>query len=333
MENINYSTTFDAIVVKVLTAADINSSKGHQHEFNGVAKLNKWFLGQKTDIKTRFVQIDCNGNLVWSDNSILTWYNVREKSPGREEYRMYYHKSIIFNHFNANDLMVILFKLASGIPEALMISVPLDSAASRNIAYLLKISKTTNLPPILLASQFDENTAKRIVSLLNDYMDCDKKPKKQSIKDRSIGIRETIDLSDITTEPDKCLKELYLAEKLNDFGVLLGYYEQLALVLIRNGVFFDYIREGATVTGINLGTFNNNNYRLYTLVDDISEVKYNPNHINYCVLLYDDTGLIDKLVKNGIIPIIIDYHDDGCRNYDYLSLLTFIKEINSIQRG
>ena len=323
-----YSTIFDEVVVKVLTAADLNSSKCHQHEFNGVAKLKKWFFGQKTDIKTKFIQLDDKGNVIWSDDSLLTWYNVREKTLGREEFRMYYHKSVIFSHFDANDLIVILFKLASGIPEALMISVTLNSTASKNIAYLLKITKTTNLPPVYLERQNDEEVIRRIITLLDGFLVDNKQSKKQSTKERSAEIRSKIDLTDIISNPDRCLAELYEAERNNNLNFLPGYYEQLSIILIRNGVFFDYIKENGTVIGLNLGTFNNKRYCLFTCDDDISLIKNNQNDCNYCVLLDEKTAVVMQLKQKGINPIILNH-----TNNTQSTLLSFIREINSIQRG
>ena len=326
----DYNTEFDEIVVKVLTAADINSSKGHQHEFNGVAKLNKWFLGQKTDIRTKFVQIDCNGNQIWTDTSILTWYNVREKTPGREEFRMYYHKSVIFTHFNANDLMVILFKLKSGIPEALMISVPLNSPASNNISYLLKIHKTTNLPPVSLKNNVNEDTIANIISLFEHFSSEIEQMKKQTIKDRSTQIRNKIDLKEITTNPDKCLAELFIAENNDDSETLSGYYEQLAIVLIRNGIFFDYIKEKGAVIGINLGIFDDKKYHLYTCINGFSDLSIDSNCENYCVILRNNPEIIENLVQNEINPIVLESHNDHSNG---MTLLSFIQKMNTIQRG
>ncbi len=326
MDSKDYSALFDEIVVKVLTAADLNSSKGHQHEFNGVAKLKHWFSGQKIDIKTKFVQLDSYGTMIWSDDSVLTWYNAREKKLGREEFRMYYHKSIIFSHFNPNDLMVIVFKLASGIPEALMISVPFGTPASNNIAFLLKIRKTTNLPPIMIESNADNKTIGNVISLLDDFANGRRQSEKHAIKKRSASIRETVDLSDVNTNPDKCLEKLFIAERQNDSDTS-GYYEQLAWIMIRNGVFFDYVRDHETISCLNLGTFGNKKYRLYTCLDDCLGMMADAGDVNYCVIMNEESKNLDDLENKSVIPIVIS----GDKAGNCPSLRDLINEIKSIQ--
>lgn len=94
------------IAVKVLRPVEIHAFQSNQHEFHGVSAFKHVFGVKQLRIKPLTYYIDDKYN-VTSSISDVTWYDAREYSPDRSEYRLYYKDNVIFNKLEVDDFMIL----------------------------------------------------------------------------------------------------------------------------------------------------------------------------------------------------------------------------------
>lgn len=101
------SEYFEGVVAKRLRAVEASPDRSNQHEFNGVKAL-KQLLGEDrlTDCPTRFVWMG-EENEGLSEDSLVTWYDSRERHPTRTEYRLYFRSNPVMGLARECDLLIV----------------------------------------------------------------------------------------------------------------------------------------------------------------------------------------------------------------------------------
>lgn len=118
------SEKFQGVVVKRLSAVEVDPAKSHQHEFNGSAPL-RLLLGE-ADLKripAQFVRVDGATESVTAAGE-LSWYDARRNHRSRTEYRLYYPSNEVTKAMMAGD---IFFLALAKDGSALVIATAPDS--------------------------------------------------------------------------------------------------------------------------------------------------------------------------------------------------------------
>jgi len=97
---------FATAAAKHLSSVEINNWNSNQHEFNGVASLRRMFGYNRQYLYANFIFWD-NDYIVEDDAVNITWYDARENSLDRTEYRLYYTENSVVKHAQVNDLLVV----------------------------------------------------------------------------------------------------------------------------------------------------------------------------------------------------------------------------------
>jgi hypothetical protein len=92
--------------VKTLSMVEINRWKSNQHEFHGTSNLKGLFGLSKRYFDGEFYYIENSGNILRASGD-LTWYDAREFSPDRTEYRFYYTDNKVVNNAKEGDTLVV----------------------------------------------------------------------------------------------------------------------------------------------------------------------------------------------------------------------------------
>ncbi len=93
------------MAVKTLSAVEVDSYASNQHEFHGVQALKYLFGYDRQYFDAECFYLDNNGIDRTSAN--LTWYDARENSFDRSEYRLYYNSDFINYKANPGDKMIL----------------------------------------------------------------------------------------------------------------------------------------------------------------------------------------------------------------------------------
>ncbi len=122
---------FTGVAAKRLSAVEVDITKSHQHEFNGVNGL-KEILGkaEPRTFPTTFVWLGDEQDGI-TEEGFLTWYDARRDHPTRSEYRLYFKTTAVLGLASAGDpvfiakrpddsLMVILVKAESTMENQLL---------------------------------------------------------------------------------------------------------------------------------------------------------------------------------------------------------------------
>lgn len=130
------SEYFVDVIAKRLSEVEANPDISNQHEFNGVKPL-KTLLGDErlTDCPVRFVWMG-EENEGFSEDSLVTWYDSRERHPKRSEYRLYFRSNPVMEVAKADDLLIIA-RRPSG--ELLIIVVTKDSTVENQMLWLFGV--------------------------------------------------------------------------------------------------------------------------------------------------------------------------------------------------
>lgn len=130
------SEYFVGITSKRLSEVEANPKKSNQHEFNGVKPL-KNLLGEEKvkDFPVRFVWMG-EENEGFSEDSVVTWYDSRERHPFRSEFRLYFRSNPVMEVASADDLLIVA-RRASG--ELLIIVVARNSTVENQMLWLFGV--------------------------------------------------------------------------------------------------------------------------------------------------------------------------------------------------
>lgn len=134
------SEYFIGVVAKRLSAVEANPDVSNQHEFNGVVALRQ-LLGKDrlSDLPTRFVWLGEENEGI-SEDSLVTWYDARERHPSRTEYRLYFRSNPVMELAGEGDLLIIAKRPEN---ELMIIIVPRESTIENQLLWLFGIAVPT----------------------------------------------------------------------------------------------------------------------------------------------------------------------------------------------
>lgn len=89
--------------IKTLTAVEANRDASNQHEFNGVAQLKQIFGSARV---TKDVVFSIRGTDILCDDTV-TWYDARENSPDRSEFRLYFRDNYVMERAEEGDNIIV----------------------------------------------------------------------------------------------------------------------------------------------------------------------------------------------------------------------------------
>ncbi|WP_122429754.1 type II restriction endonuclease [Pseudomonas viridiflava] len=93
----------EPVCLKTLAAVEAHPDESNQHEFNGVSAL-KSFLGE--DRKKFPATFQLRGTTI-TDQVMVTWYDARENTPDRSEYRLYFQTNKVMELASAGQNILI----------------------------------------------------------------------------------------------------------------------------------------------------------------------------------------------------------------------------------
>ena len=130
------SQFFSGIAIKKLSAVEADTTRSHQHEFNGDAGLKRVFGSPKSIFETRFIYLSDNDDEPVVADGTLTWYDARERHPTRSEYRMYFPTTAVSLCAAEGDLLVIGRRSDESV---LVIIVQSDSTIANQVLWLFRV--------------------------------------------------------------------------------------------------------------------------------------------------------------------------------------------------
>ena len=86
-----------------LTAVEANRDASNQHEFNGVSQLKQIFGKARF---TKEVIFSIRGTDTFCKDTI-TWYDARENSPDRSEFRLYFRDNYVMEQACEGDNIIV----------------------------------------------------------------------------------------------------------------------------------------------------------------------------------------------------------------------------------
>ena len=105
---------FKGIAVKRLVPGEVNAMVSNQHEFNVNKSLIQLFGKPKGKVcyKTKYLYFSDFDDDRKEFDSIMTWYDARERNPNRSEYRLYFSADAfeVINSSNAGDSLFLCLK-------------------------------------------------------------------------------------------------------------------------------------------------------------------------------------------------------------------------------
>ena len=91
--------------IKTLVAVEAHPERSHQHEFNGVAELQKVFGNDRVEFQA-FFSVRGEGS---THRANVTWYDSRERHPTRSEHRLYFQGNPVMDQAQEGDNILIGF--------------------------------------------------------------------------------------------------------------------------------------------------------------------------------------------------------------------------------
>lgn len=128
------SQYFDGVVMKRLSAVEIDRSKSHQHEFHGTVALQK-ILGREAlnDYPASFLWLGGENESI-AEQSTITWYDSRKNKPHRApEYRLYFKNNPVTDLASTGDLLIVA-KRPDG--ELYFLIAPAQSTIEQQLIWL-----------------------------------------------------------------------------------------------------------------------------------------------------------------------------------------------------
>lgn len=136
----NISEVITGIVAKRLSDVEVSKDRSNQHEFNAVSKMIELFGKEKKAFETRFLYLDDTQEQPLQVDSVVTWYDARERHPTRTEYRLYYVDNDVVDKANVGDLLVICYLKTGGL---LLIVCPKGTTIESQIIWLFGLEEVS----------------------------------------------------------------------------------------------------------------------------------------------------------------------------------------------
>lgn len=99
-------SSFKGVALKTLSSVEIDHLVSNQHEFHGVTALKSIFGYDRQSYIGEFYYIEKRGRIL-KNSGELTWYDARENSIDRTEYRFYYSDNRVVNKANVGDTLIV----------------------------------------------------------------------------------------------------------------------------------------------------------------------------------------------------------------------------------
>lgn len=98
---------FTGAAAKRIAAVEADRGRSNQHEFNGTLALQRLLgMTRRESVPARFIRFGEDGEVLATD-SVLTWYDARERHPNRTEWRLYFRSNDVMSASREGDLMVL----------------------------------------------------------------------------------------------------------------------------------------------------------------------------------------------------------------------------------
>lgn len=137
MQNGYLSQYFQSVVAKVLRTVEVYGTKSNQHEFNGTKELkNVLFETERVDFGCRLLWMNDENDPITAD-TVVTWYDAREASPDRSEYRLYCPDNVVMKNAHVGDVMFLARKTDNTL---LIIISPSDSSVVSQLYWLFNLT-------------------------------------------------------------------------------------------------------------------------------------------------------------------------------------------------
>ncbi|MFD1361249.1 type II restriction endonuclease [Lentibacillus salinarum] len=134
------SQYFEAIVIKRLSAVEVDTERSNQHEFNGTGPLKNLFGSERLNhYPVTFVWLGGDENEAFSEEGSITWYDARESNPARSaEWRLYFSSNGITDLADEQDLLIVARRPDRQI---FMFVVQSDSTFENQLLWLFDIEE------------------------------------------------------------------------------------------------------------------------------------------------------------------------------------------------
>ncbi|MDZ4755426.1 MAG: type II restriction endonuclease [Phycisphaerae bacterium] len=123
---------------KRAAAVEVRRDVSHQHEFNGVASLQKLLGTTKQTYPALFVRLTDNPDEAETSIGEMTWYDSRADHPTRTEWRLYYTGSEVMSKAAERDAIIIGLRHDGTL---ICVTVASGSTAEQQICWLLNIGQ------------------------------------------------------------------------------------------------------------------------------------------------------------------------------------------------
>ncbi len=130
---------FSGFGYKRLQAVEVDPRVSHGHEFNGTSQLKQLFGNEKCFYEAKVIYLLDDAEDYPAENVTFTWYDARENTPGRTEYRLYYRESSVISMAVPEDLMIVAKNSDSNLKLTVLIAKHGDTVESQ-LAWVFGIS-------------------------------------------------------------------------------------------------------------------------------------------------------------------------------------------------
>jgi hypothetical protein len=135
------SEYFEGVAVKRLSAVEADTTRSHQHEFNGVNDLKKFLGADRARFPARFIWLGDEQEAV-SEDSSLTWYDARERHPTRSEYRLYFPTTPVSELAHEGDALFIAKRTDGSV---MLVITPAASTIQSQLLWLFGLPDQPDL--------------------------------------------------------------------------------------------------------------------------------------------------------------------------------------------
>lgn len=132
------SIYFSGIGAKRLSRVEINSNVSNQHEFNGINEFRSFLGNEKKSFNGKFIYLTDDSDSILIEEGTLTWYDARENTPNRTEYRLYYSSNSVITSSSVDDLLIIG---RTGEDDLVVIVAEEGSTAERQMRWLFGLEE------------------------------------------------------------------------------------------------------------------------------------------------------------------------------------------------
>jgi hypothetical protein len=98
---------YESLAVRDLKPIDLPGSSSNQHEIQGVTALRNLLGAEDRELECDWTLYWDNGSVRDESSSTLKWYDARESSPSRSEWRLYYPGGTPMEQSREGDMLIL----------------------------------------------------------------------------------------------------------------------------------------------------------------------------------------------------------------------------------